>query len=234
MLKKYYDFKKDIERESWNVSEPSIQSIQKSMDDRFQSDILLNRGNQDDSTSPETKKIRDLQEELNTMRNKMKFVFEKDEEIQTLKQKLNKSKLALDKTSAIMEEKRRLQDEVNSLSKKNRALSEDNLLLKSKESLIEQLQEELSKYRANDNAKDNANDKAKDNANDNANDNNESNIETDDEMIYIKNKYSFMNIIRKNFIIHFENKLHSLIYEYTVENGSSIPKQALSKLYNSI
>jgi hypothetical protein len=88
-MKKYtstlniFDNEGDFTRPSSTISSKDLLPLHNNQDQRFQTDILING-----KTNYEEKNtiIQSLEEELVTMKHKMSFVFEKDEEIATLKE----------------------------------------------------------------------------------------------------------------------------------------------------
>ena len=74
----------DIDRPTWANNNKEF-DIQKSLDERFSLDLMVKKK---DRFEDNNKIINDLNEEIATLKKKMTFVFEKDEEIMKLKQKI--------------------------------------------------------------------------------------------------------------------------------------------------
>lgn len=104
-MKQYYNYKSDISREHRQPLNPPLRDTQRSMEYRLNDDIIIKKKNKRSFGKTDSQL---QQDELNSMKKKMSFVFEKDKEIQSLQQKLEKSKIALDKMETVLNEKKRI------------------------------------------------------------------------------------------------------------------------------
>ena len=224
-MKQYYNFQSDINRKSFSDTRPPLRKEQSNVSDRFQDNIRLQKefhtfgsdnGNESDIER------RNLQDELNSMKQKMKFVFEKDKEIEELKLKLTKAKNALDKTSTILDMKKKLQEEVNLLSKKNRELTEENIKLQSLKSQIKIVTDELETYRK----------KTKEPSTELILKESEAETKQVNEtvMIHIRSVQHFLRVIRKYITIQLEKHVNTICHKYKLRDDMFVNKQIVSDL----
>ena len=113
-----FDIFNDVERSAYSKQGSStsmdnpVNDLNKGKPNRFETDIMLNGKTkfQDSNTI-----INSLQDEILTLKEKMKFVYEKDEEIQKLKYEIDKMSKEASELASNRQELFRLKEENRSL-----------------------------------------------------------------------------------------------------------------------
>ena len=241
-----FDIFNDVERSAYSKQGSStsmdnpINDLNKGKPNRFETDIMLNGKTkfQDSNTI-----INSLQDELLTLKEKMKFVYEKDEEIQKLKYEIDKmskeaSELASNRQELfrLKEENRSLRDEVEkgrTNEMKLSRLESENMMLK------EKLKDSLDSL---DSFKEDNTLEKEDVRNDvdkrilfEEDDKLQIEVkeerveEIKDDLIHI-NIYNLKNVLAKRLKSTHEQHIDNLIQQYKIENNSKISKSIMEKM----
>lgn len=238
-----FDIFNDVERSAYSKQGSStsmdnpVNDLNKGKPNRFETDIMLNGKTkfQDSNTI-----INSLQDEILTLKEKMKFVYEKDEEIQKLKYEIDKmskeaSELASNRQELfrLKEENRSLRDEVEKgrgNEMKISRLESENTMLKEKlkdslDSLEKDntLEKEDVKYEADKGILLEEDDKLQIEIKE------ERVEEIKDDLIHI-NIYNLKNVLAKRLKSTHERHIDNLIQQYKIENNSKISKSIMEKM----
>lgn len=244
-----FDIFNDVERSAYSKQGSStsmdnpVNDLNKGKPNRFETDIMLNGKTkfQDSNTI-----INSLQDEILTLKEKMKFVYEKDEEIQKLKYEIDKmskeaSELASNRQELfrLKEENRSLRDEVEKgrgNEMKISRLESENTMLKEKlkDSLDSLEKEDVSNDVSNDLSNDvsqvidkgillEEDDKLQIEIKE------ERVEEIKDDLIHI-NIYNLKNVLAKRLKSTHERHIDNLIQQYKIENNSKISKSIMEKM----
>ena len=232
-----FDIFNDIERSAYSKQGSStsmdnpVNDLNKGKPNRFETDIMLNGKTkfQDSNTI-----INSLQDEILTLKEKMKFVYEKDEEIQKLKYEIDKmnkeaSELASNRQELfrLKEENRSLRDEVEKgrgNEMKISRLESENMMLK------EKLKDSLDSFEKED-IRDEVDkgilleedDKLQIEIKE------ERVEEIKDDLIHI-NIYNLKNVLANRLKSTHERHIDNLIQQYKIENNSKISKSIMEKM----
>jgi len=227
------DIFNDIERSAYSNSGSSTSTdnpangLNRGKPNRFETDIMLNGKTkfQDSNTI-----INSLQDELLSLKEKMKLVYEKDEEIQKLKYEIDKmSKEASGLVSnrqelfRLKEENRSLRDEVDKGRENEMKISRlegENRMLKEKLSIDDSnsLEEEIDK-RILFEEEDKLQIEIKE----------ETVEEIKDDLIHI-NIFNLKNVLANRLKSTHEQHIDNLIQQYNIENNSKISKSIMEKM----
>lgn len=234
-----FDIFNDVERSAYSKQGSStsmdnpVNDLNKGKPNRFETDIMLNGKTkfQDSNTI-----INSLQDEILTLKEKMKFVYEKDEEIQKLKYEIDKmskeaSELASNRQELfrLKEENRSLRDEVEKgrgNEMKLSRLESENMMLK------EKLKDSLDSLE-----KDNTSEKEDIDKRILFEEDDKLQIEIKeerveeikDDLIHI-NIYNLKNVLANRLKSTHERHIDNLIQQYKIENNSKISKSIMEKM----
>ncbi len=237
-----FDIFNDVERSAYSKQGSStsmdnpVNDLNKGKPNRFETDIMLNGKTkfQDSNTI-----INSLQDEILTLKEKMKFVYEKDEEIQKLKYEIDKmskeaSELASNRQELfrLKEENRSLRDEVEKgrgNEMKISRLESENIMLKEKlkDSLdsLDSLEKDntLEKEEIDKGILFEEDDKLQIEIKE------ERVEEIKDDLIHI-NIYNLKNVLANRLKSTHERHIDNLIQQYKIENNSKISKSIMEKM----
>ena len=239
-----FDIFNDVERGAYSkqgestILDNPVNELNKGKPNRFETDIMLNGKTkfQDSNTI-----INSLQDELLSLKEKMKLVYEKDEEIQKLKYEIDKmskeaSELASNRQELfrLKEENRQLRDEIDRSRENAMKISRlegENRMLKEKLSID---------YEEND--EDNDKDNDKDNGENlgkrilfEEEDKLQIEIkeekveEIKDDLIQV-NIFNLKNVLANRLKTTHERHIDNLIQQYNIENNSKISKGIMEKM----
>jgi len=238
----HFDIFNDIERSAYSkqgnstIMDNPVGGSNKGKPNRFETDIMLNGKTkfQDSNTI-----INSLQDELISLKDKMKLVYEKDEEIQKLKYEIDKmSKEASELTSnrqelfRLKEENRQLRDEldssVNDLMKISR-LESENTLLKEKLSQIDSTESSKISKENSEVDKGILFEESKEEKELQIEIKEEQVEKMGDDLIHI-NIFNLKNVLANRLKTTHEQHIDNLIQQYNIENNSKISKSIMEKM----
>lgn len=233
-----FDIFNDVERAAYSkqgestILDNPVNELNKGKPNRFETDIMLNGKTkfQDSNTI-----INSLQDELLSLKEKMKLVYDKDEEIQKLKYEIDKmskeaSELASNRQELfrLKEENRQLRDETD----KNRG---DLMKVSRLESENTMLKERLSELDNEDNPEDNPEEEIDkrilfEEDNKLQIEIKEKKIEEiKDDLIQV-NIFNLKNVLANRLKTTHERHIDNLIQQYNIENNSKISKGIMEKM----
>lgn len=234
-----FDIFNDVERSAYSKQGSStsidnpVNDLNKGKPNRFETDIMLNGKTkfQDSNTI-----INSLQDELLSLKEKMKLVYEKDEEIQKLKYEIDKmskeaSELASNRQELfrLKEENRSLKDEVDKgrgNEMKISRLEGENQMLKEKLSIDSNSLEEDNSFEKDEIDKRilfEEDDKLQIEIKE------EKVEEMKDDLIHI-NIFNLKNVLANRLKSTHEQHIDNLIQQYKIENNSKISKGIMEKM----
>ena len=233
-----FDIFNDVERSAYSKQGSStsmdnpVNDLNKGKPNRFETDIMLNGKTkfQDSNTI-----INSLQDEILTLKEKMKFVYEKDEEIQKLKYEIDKmnkeaSELASNQQELfrLKEENRSLRDEVEKgrgNEMKLSRLESENMMLK------EKLKDSLEKEDVNNDVSNDLDKRILLEEDDKLQiEIKEERVEEiKDDLIHI-NIFNLKNVLANRLKSTHERHIDNLIQQYKIENNSKISKSIMEKM----
>ena len=240
-----FDIFNDVERSAYSKQGSStsmdnpVNDLNKGKPNRFETDIMLNGKTkfQDSNTI-----INSLQDEILTLKEKMKFVYEKDEEIQKLKYEIDKmskeaSELASNRQELfrLKEENRSLRDEVEKgrgNEMKLSRLESENMMLKEK---LKDSLDPLDSKEDNSFKKEDIRDDVDKGILFEEDDKLQIEIKEDrveeikDDLIHI-NIYNLKNVLANRLKSTHERHIDNLIQQYKIENNSKISKSIMEKM----
>ena len=245
-----FDIFNDVERSAYSKQGSStsmdnpVNDLNKGKPNRFETDIMLNGKTkfQDSNTI-----INSLQDEILTLKEKMKFVYEKDEEIQKLKYEIDKmskeaSELASNRQELfrLKEENRSLRDEVEkgrgNEMKLSRLESENTMLKEKLKDSLDSLEKDNT-LEKEDVSNDVSNDVSYDVDKGILLEEDKLQIEIKEERVEeIKDDLIHINILNlKNVLANrlkstHERHIDNLIQQYKIENNSKISKSIMEKM----
>lgn len=235
-----FDIFNDIERSAYSKSGSSTSmdnpanDLNKGKPNRFETDIMLNGKTkfQDSNTI-----INSLQDELLSLKEKMKLVYEKDEEIQKLKYEIDKMSKEASELVSNRQELFRLKEENRSLRDEMDRSKENVMKISRLEGENRMLKEKLSIDDSNSLEEDNSletdeiekrilfeeDDKLQIEIKE------ETVEEMKDDLIHI-NIFNLKNVLANRLKSTHEQHIDNLIQQYNIENNSKISKSIMEKM----